>query len=249
MAKERLDILVHEKGFAETREKAQRLIRAGKVQVDGVPADKPGHKFDSGVNITVSSPPDYVSRGGYKLAEALRVFKIDVKGLICLDVGASTGGFTDCLLKNGADRVYAVDVGKGQISWALRNDHRVVVMEGINARYLSENDLPEKPQFACVDVSFISLKLILPAMMPILAQNADIVTLIKPQFEAGREQVGKGGVVRDPSVHEEVLEKIRTFGVNNLSVRWMDSCPSPIKGPAGNIEFLAWWRKQEDTLT
>jgi 23S rRNA (cytidine1920-2'-O)/16S rRNA (cytidine1409-2'-O)-methyltransferase len=166
-----------------------------------------------------------------------------VQGLVCADIGASTGGFTDCLLQHGAARVYAIDVGRGQLDWRLRNDPRVVVQEGVNARYLKAGDLPEPPGFASVDVSFISLTLILPPVTNLLVPGADMVTLIKPQFEAGRAHVGKGGVVRDPAVHDDVVRRVREFGTGTAGLEWRGLCESPIRGPAGNIEFLAWWRK------
>ena len=193
--------------------------------------------------IAIERPDRYVSRGGEKLEGALARFDIRVEGRVALDVGASTGGFTDCLLQHGAVRVYAVDVGRGQLHWKLRNDPRVMVMEQCNARYLRPQDLPESPSLAVVDVSFISLTKILGPLCAVLAPGADLVTLIKPQFEAGREQVGEGGVVRDPAVHRQVVERIRDFGTRELPLQWVDVCHSPIQGPAGNIEFLAWWKK------
>jgi 23S rRNA (cytidine1920-2'-O)/16S rRNA (cytidine1409-2'-O)-methyltransferase len=240
--KERLDILVVKNGFAESRELAQRYVRAGQVTVNGQPATKPGHRYDDSCSISVKSLQKYVSRGGEKLEGALKAFDVQVEGCVCLDIGASTGGFTDCLLQNGASRVYAVDVGKGQLHWKLRNDPRVTVIEECNARYLEQDNLPETPGFAVVDVSFISLTIILPAITPLLADRADIITLIKPQFEAGRKQVEKGGVVRNPEVHKAVIDKIKTFGMEEIGLEWIDLCESPLKGPAGNVEFLAWWR-------
>lgn len=243
MAKKRLDLLLTEKGHAESREKAQRLILAGAVRVDGQVADKPGRPCAEDAVIEVEAGDRFVSRGGEKLEEAFQRFGIDVAGAVCADIGASTGGFTDCLLQHGAVRVYSVDVGRGQLDWKLRNDPRVVVKEGINARYLQAGDLPEPFRFAVIDVSFISLTLILPPVTKLLAPSGELVTLIKPQFEAGREKVGKGGVVRDPAVHEDVIASIRRFGTGGLSLEWRGLCESPIKGPAGNVEFLAWWRK------
>jgi 23S rRNA (cytidine1920-2'-O)/16S rRNA (cytidine1409-2'-O)-methyltransferase len=242
--KERLDVLVAERGLAESREQAQRLIGAGKVRVTGQPALKYGHKYDVDVLIEVDEPQRFVSRGGEKLEGAFLAFTLDVKGLICLDVGASTGGFTDCLLQHGAAKVYSVDVGKGQLHWKLRNDPRVAVMEETNARYLKADSLPEKPAFAAVDVSFISLTKVLPAVISVLEKDAAVVTLIKPQFEAGREQVEKGGVVRDPEVRKAVVEKIRECGEKQLKLRWIGVCESPLKGPAGNTEFLACWKNR-----
>jgi 23S rRNA (cytidine1920-2'-O)/16S rRNA (cytidine1409-2'-O)-methyltransferase len=243
MAKQRLDMAVVERGLAESREKAQRLILAGAVRVDGQVADKAGRPCDADAVIEVEAGEKFVSRGGGKLEAAFETFSLDVAGLVCADIGASTGGFTDCLLQHGAAKVYAIDVGKGQMDWRLRNDSRVVVREGLNARFLSERDIPERFQFAVVDVSFISLTLILPPVTKLIAPGGQIVSLIKPQFEAGRELVGKGGVVRDPAVREDVIERIRQFGTRTLPLDWVGLCESPLKGPAGNVEFLAWWRK------
>lgn len=241
--KERLDVLVTERGLAQSREQAQRLILAGKVRAGGHVASKPGHKFDINVPLEAEAGPRFVSRGGEKLEAAFEAFGLNVEGLVCLDVGASTGGFADCLLHHGASKVFAVDVGKGQLHWKLRNDPRVAVMEDINARYLKEDDFPEKPEFAAIDVSFISLTKIMPAVIQVLTTCAYIVTLIKPQFEAGRKQVQKGGVVRDVRVREQVVEKIRSFGTGELGLEWLGMCESPLRGPAGNVEFLAHWRK------
>lgn len=243
--KTRLDILLVERGLAASREKAQRLILAGVVQVNGQVADKPGRPCEAEAEIAVAKPPPFVSRGGGKLEAAFERFALDVTGLICLDIGASTGGFTDCLLQHGAARVYAIDVGRGQIDWRLRTDPRVVVMDGINARYLKPADVPEAGQFAVVDVSFISLTLILPPVTRLLVPGAQLVTLIKPQFEAGRDRVGKGGVVRDPAVRAAVVEQIRRFGTGTTGLEWKGACDSPVVGPAGNVEILAWWRKPE----
>lgn len=242
-AKERLDVIMVHKGLAESREQAQRLIMAGEVSVGGQPAGKPGQKIDSESEVSVKAPPRFVSRGGEKLEEAFRVFKLDVGGLVCIDVGASTGGFTDCLLQHGAARVYAVDVGRGQLHGKLQKDPRVVVKDDINARNLKPADIPEKCSFAVLDVAFISLTKVLPAVIELLETGSGIVTLIKPQFEAGREQVERGGVVRDPKVREEVVENIRRFGTEKAGLKWMGVCESPIKGPAGNVEFLAHWVK------
>jgi 23S rRNA (cytidine1920-2'-O)/16S rRNA (cytidine1409-2'-O)-methyltransferase len=243
MAKKRLDLLLTERELAESREKAQRLILAGAVRVDGQVADKPGRPCAEDAAVEVEAGDRFVSRGGEKLEEAITRFEIDVRGRVCADIGASTGGFTDCLLQHGAARVYAVDVGRSQLDWKLRNDPRVVVKEGLNARYLQAGDIPEPFSFAVVDVSFISLTLILPPVTKLIAPSGELVTLIKPQFEAGRSKVGKGGVVRDPAVHEEVIDQVRRFGTGTLALEWKGICQSPIKGPAGNVEFLAWWRK------
>jgi 23S rRNA (cytidine1920-2'-O)/16S rRNA (cytidine1409-2'-O)-methyltransferase len=245
MPKQRLDVLLVERGLAESREKAQGLIRAGQVLVNGQLADKPGHTFDTEAAFEVKAGPRFVSRGGEKLEGAFDAFHLNVKDLICLDVGASTGGFTDCLLQHGAAKVFCVDVGKGQLHWRLRNDPRVTVMDALNARYLKPADLPVKPRFAVVDVSFISLTRILPAVIQVLDVPAELVTLIKPQFEAGRKEVGKGGVVRDEAVRAAVVENIRAWGTKELALEWLGVCESPLKGPAGNVEYLAYWRVKE----
>ena len=239
----RLDELLVQRGLAESRAQAQRLIGAGEVRVNGQPATKAGHLVPADAELTVAQPERFVSRGGEKLEEAFRRFGLDVAGRVCLDIGASTGGFTDCLLQHGAARVYAVDVGHGQIHWKLRNDPRVVLKEGVNARHLRAGDLPEQPALATVDVSFISLTKILPAVKELLVGGGGIVALIKPQFEAGREQVGRGGVVRDAGVHQQVIGDVREFGTRQLGLAWLGVCESPLKGPAGNVEFLSYWKK------
>ncbi|MDZ4199788.1 MAG: TlyA family RNA methyltransferase [Kiritimatiellia bacterium] len=238
----RLDQLVVERGLAESREKAQRTIRAGEILLEGHPATKPGNRVREDAVLVRKTPERFVGRGGEKLAEAFRVFPMDVRGLTCLDVGASTGGFTDCLLQQGALRVYAVDVGRGQLDARLRARAEVISREGCNARYLERSDFPEPIHFAVADVSFISLKKILPAICRIVEAGSGIVTLIKPQFEAGREDVGRGGVVRDSEVHRRVVEDLRTFGETELALIWLGCCPSPIRGPAGNVEFVAYWK-------
>lgn len=243
MAKERLDVIVANRGLTESREQAQRLIRAGKVAVAGQVASKPGHKFDVDSAVEISSPPPFVSRGGEKLQSAFDEFPLIVKGAVCADIGSSTGGFTDCLLQHGASKVYAVDVGKGLLHWNLRNDPRVVVMEKVNARYLEESSLPEQVLFATIDVSFISLTKILPAVTQVLAAGGQIVSLIKPQFEADRREIRRGGVVRDPEVHSRIIDEIREFGTGTLALTWLGVCKSPLTGPAGNVEFLACWKK------
>jgi 23S rRNA (cytidine1920-2'-O)/16S rRNA (cytidine1409-2'-O)-methyltransferase len=243
MTRERLDVLVHRRGLAESRDRARRLILAGSVRVKGQRADKPGRLLDETVEIEVASGPRFVSRGGEKLDAALETFGIDVRGRVCLDVGASTGGFTDCLLQRGARRVFAVDVGKGQLHWRLRNDARVTVREALNARYLQPADLDAVPDVGTMDVSFISLTKVMPAVVAVLASPADLVTLIKPQFEAGREDVMRGGVVRDEAVRRRVVEELRRFGERSLGLTWRGVCVSPLKGPAGNVEFAACWRK------
>ena len=243
--KKRLDILVTERGLAESREKAKTLIMAGQVYVDGQKADKPGDTFseDAAVEVRGKGLP-YVSRGGLKLEKAMREFGLQLQGRTCMDIGASTGGFTDCMLQNGAQRVYSVDVGYGQLAWSLRTDPRVVNLERTNARYLTREQVPEEIDFFSVDVSFISLTLILPAVRPLLAEHGQAVCLIKPQFEAGREKVGKKGVVRDKAVHEEVIEKIRSFALENgFSVLGLTF--SPVKGPEANTEHFIYPARSE----
>lgn len=237
MSRVRLDVLVHQRGLTESREKARNLILAGQVLVAGQVVTRAGALVDPGVEIVIRQGLPYVSRGGLKLEHALDVFKIDPKGWIAADVGASTGGFTDCLLQRGAARVYAIDVGYGQLDWRLRQDSRVVVMERTNARYLEA--LPEPVQLVTIDVSFISLRLILPQVKRWLAPSGQVVALIKPQFEAGPQDVGKGGVVRNAETHRAVLKDILSWAVAN---GWslLGLTRSPIKGPKGNIEFLAW---------
>jgi 23S rRNA (cytidine1920-2'-O)/16S rRNA (cytidine1409-2'-O)-methyltransferase len=241
MPKLRLDQLVVQCGLAESREKAQRLIRAGRVRVEGRPEQKPGHLFDAECRLELTEQERFVSRGGEKLLGAIETFGLQLDGLTALDIGASTGGFTDCMLQHGVWKVYAVDVGRGQLHWKLRNDPRVTVIEGVNARYLTPEQIPGLVDFVGIDTSFISLTRILPPLKALVRPGGRIVSLIKPQFEAGREQVGRGGVVRDPAVHEAVIAKVRDFGTTALGFRWLDCCPSPIKGPAGNVEFLALW--------
>jgi len=239
--KERLDTLLVQRGLIESKELAQRMIMAGEVRVNGQVATKAGHKHDTDVELELTARPRFVSRGGDKLEGAFAAFDLDVTGKVGLDVGASTGGFTDCLLQHGAARVIAVDVGKGQLHWKLRQDPRVFTIESFNARYMTPADLPEQPDVGVTDVSFISLKLILPPMVAVLRPGSPLVSLIKPQFEAGRENV-PGGVVRDPAVHAAVVADIRAFGTGELGLTWLACQPSPLKGPEGNIEFLAFWR-------
>lgn len=240
----RLDQRVTALGLAESREKAQRLIRAGHVKVNGHVEYKPAREINEDAEVTLVAPPRFVGRGGEKLEAAFEYFALDVRGRVCLDIGASTGGFTDCLLQHGAARVYAVDVGHGQLHSKIRTDARVVVLDGVNARYLKPGDLPEQPDFCTVDVSFISLTKILPAAAAVLAPEAELVTLIKPQFEAGRKEVSRGGVVKDENVRQRVVESVRQFGERELRLEWRGVCASPIKGPAGNVEFLAYWKKK-----
>lgn len=235
----RLDQLLVQRGLFPSREQARRSIMAGLVVVEGYTGIKPGMRVPEDYRVQVKERPRYVSRGGEKLAAAFAHFPLNVMGKICADVGASTGGFTDVLLQSGAGRVYAIDVGYGQLAWQIRRDDRVVVMERVNARYLSH--LPEVVDFVCIDVSFISLKQILPPVMGWISGDADIVALVKPQFEAGRKQVGKGGVVRDKDVHRQVLSGVITAANDQqLSLRGLIS--SPLLGPAGNIEFVAWFQ-------
>jgi 23S rRNA (cytidine1920-2'-O)/16S rRNA (cytidine1409-2'-O)-methyltransferase len=242
MRKKRLDVLLVERGLVESRQRAQSLIMAGQVLVDDDVVDKSGKRVAEDARVTIREGLPYVSRGGIKLEHALDRFEVDVAGKISADVGASTGGFTDCLLQRGARRVYAVDVGYGQLAWPLRQDPRVVVLERTNIRYLES--LPETIDLATVDVAFISLELVLPKVMDFLQPKGEIIALIKPQFEAEREQVGKG-VVRDPAVHRAVLEKIAVWAMDNrLQVRGL--IPSPLKGPAGNLEFFAHLSRDED---
>ncbi|MCI8920661.1 MAG: TlyA family RNA methyltransferase [Acutalibacter sp.] len=243
--KKRLDLLVYEQGAAPSREKARGLIMSGLVYVDNQKADKPGDMYPEGAKVEVRGKGlPYVSRGGLKLEKAMKVFSLELSDAVCMDVGASTGGFTDCMLQNGAKKVYAIDVGYGQLAWGLRQDPRVVNLERTNARYLTKEQVPEAIDFMSVDVSFISLSLILPAARPLLGEEGRAVCLIKPQFEAGREKVGKKGVVRDKAVHREVIEKALGFSLENgFSVRGLTY--SPVKGPEGNIEYLAYLQKAE----
>ncbi len=248
MAKTRLDQLVFEKNLAESREKAKALIMAGSVYVDGEKQTKPGTPVapDAAVEVRGEKLP-FVSRGGLKLQKALDVFGIDPSGYVCVDCGASTGGFTDCLLQRGAKHVYAVDVGYGQLAWSLRSDERVTVMERTNARSLTTDMFPERMDMAVMDMSFISLKLVLPAVKPLLKEAGQVVCLVKPQFEAGREKVGKKGVVRDPAVHREVLEDVLSAAeAMGFALAGLDF--SPVRGPEGNIEYLAWLRTAGESV-
>ena len=246
--KKRIDVLLFERGLAPSREKARTLIMAGSVYVNNQKFDKPGDTVSDDAEIEVrGSTLKYVSRGGLKLEKAMQLFPIDLNGKICMDIGASTGGFTDCMLQNGAQKVYSVDVGYGQLAWQLRQDPRVVNLERTNARYLTREQVPEEIDFFSVDVSFISLRIILPAVRPLLRDGGQAVCLIKPQFEAGRETVGKKGVVRDRAVHEEVVETICRFAVENgYSVLGLTF--SPVKGPEGNIEYLVYLEKSDSPV-
>ena len=236
--KERLDVLLVKRGLAASREKAKAVIMAGNVYVDNQKEDKAGTMFPDKVHIEVrGNTLKYVSRGGLKLEKAMTHFGLRLEGLVCMDVGSSTGGFTDCMLQNGAVKVYAIDVGHGQLDWKLRNDPRVVCMEKTNIRYVTPEDIEDKPDFSSIDVSFISLTKVLPPVYKLLREQGQIVCLIKPQFEAGREKVGKKGVVRDPEVHREVIKKITDFASETgFALRNLEY--SPIKGPEGNIEYL-----------
>jgi 23S rRNA (cytidine1920-2'-O)/16S rRNA (cytidine1409-2'-O)-methyltransferase len=239
MAKERLDALLIERGLAENRTQAQRLIGAGQVRVAGQLADMPGARVAVDAEVEVETAPRFVSRGGEKLEAALVRFGLDVAGMVVADVGASTGGFSDCLLQHGAQRVYAIDVGYGQLDWRLRNDPRVVVMERTNARYLES--LPEPVDLVVADASFISLGLILPPAVRWLQAGGQVVALVKPQFEAERRQVRRGGVVRDREVQRSVLKRVVRI-TTELGLGLRGLMPSPLRGPAGNVEFLGWWR-------
>ncbi len=243
MEKERLDVLLTSRGYFESREKARSAIMAGVIYVDNIKEDKPGARFGLDCNIVVKEDVNpYVSRGGLKLEKALKYFEIDVKGMNVLDVGASTGGFTDCLLKNGAASVTAVDVGYGQLAWSLRNDSRVTCMERTNIRYVKPADIGELKDFSVMDVSFISLKKVLPVVKDLINDSGEVVCLVKPQFEAGREKVGKHGVVKEPETHMEVLDGIVTFAIG-LGFIVKGLTYSPIKGPEGNIEYLLYISK------
>lgn len=243
--KERLDVLLVKRNLAESREKAKAIIMSGNVFVAGQREDKAGTTFPEEVQIEIKGHTlPYVSRGGLKLEKAMKVFDVTVEGKVCTDVGSSTGGFTDCMLQNGAVKVFAIDVGRGQLDWKLRQDERVVCMEKTNIRYVTPEDIGEPIDFSSIDVSFISLTKVLEPIRNYLTPEGEIVALIKPQFEAGREKVGKKGVVRDPKVHEEVIEKICDFAsTNGFELLHLDY--SPIKGPEGNIEYLLHMRKTE----
>ena len=236
--KKRLDVLLVEQGHAETRTKAQAIIMSGLVYVDGQKADKPGTSYDETVSIEVRTGScPYVSRGGLKLEKALFDFGVNPKGFVCSDSGASTGGFTDCLLQKGAKKVFAIDVGYGQLDWKIRSDPRVVVMERTNVRYVTPEDLGEPLDLSVIDVSFISLRIVLPVIKTFLKPSGQVLCLIKPQFEAGKEKVGKKGVVRDPAVHKEVLDSFVELS-KEIGFKILGLTFSPVKGPEGNIEFL-----------
>ena len=248
MSKERLDVLLVSRGLAESREKAKAIIMSGNVYVDGQKEHKAGTSFNDKVNIEVrGNTLKYVSRGGLKLEKAMANFDVTLEGKICMDVGSSTGGFTDCMLQNGAVRVYAVDVGHGQLAWKLRNDERVVCMEKTNIRYVTPDDIPDKIQFSSIDVSFISLTKVLGPVKELLSDDGQIVCLIKPQFEAGREKVGKHGVVRDKAVHLEVINKVIEYAVS-IGFEVLNLEFSPVKGPEGNIEYLLHLQKHTEGI-
>jgi len=236
--KKRLDVLLTERLYADTRSKAQAIIMSGNVYVNGQKADKPGTSFEETVEIEVRGAVcPYVSRGGLKLEKALRDFGVNVEGFVCSDSGASTGGFTDCLLQQGAKKVFAIDVGYGQLDWKIRSDDRVVVMERTNIRYVTPQDLGEPLDLSVIDVSFIGLEIVLPTIKTLLKPTGQVLCLIKPQFEAGKENVGKKGVVRDPKIHQMVLDKFVAL-VDSLEFKILGLTFSPVKGPEGNIEFL-----------
>lgn len=249
MKKVRLDQRIYELGFTESRERAKTTVMSGIVFVNGQRADKPGMPVDPNADIEVRGDAlPFVSRGGFKLDKALKVFPIDPSGRTCIDCGASTGGFTDVLLQHGASKVYAVDVGYGQLAWKLRNDERVINLERTNLRYVTDEQIPELLDIAVMDVSFISVKLVLPAVQRLLKSGADIVCLIKPQFEAGREEVGKKGVVRDSAVHKEVVRSVLDFATTiGLTPVGLDF--SPIKGPEGNIEYICHMKNGGFTMS
>ena len=236
----RLDLILVERGLVDSREKGQALILAGDVTVDGQKVDKPGHAVAPDSKIELADQPRYVGRGGLKLEAALDHFGISVQGKVCLDVGSSTGGFTDCLLQRGAARIYAIDVGTGQLDWKLRNDPRVIVREQLNARYLSRNEVPEPIDLAVCDVSFISITMILPVLPNLLAKSAGMVILVKPQFELERHQVGKGGIIRDPVLHRQACRRVDD-AVKQLGFQ-TQIIPSPVLGAEGNQEFLLYAR-------
>ena len=247
--KKRIDILLVDKGHFESRERAKKAIMAGLVFVDNQRCDKPGTEVNEDANILVKGNPiPYVSRGGLKLEKAMKCFGVTLNDKVCMDIGASTGGFTDCMLQNGAAKVFSIDVGYGQLAWKLRQDERVVCMERTNIRHVTIEDTKEFADFASIDVSFISLRLVLPKAKELLNRDGEVVALIKPQFEAGKEKVGKKGVVRDKKVHIEVIETISQFAVDNgFAILHLDY--SPIKGPEGNIEYLIHLRNNNDDFT
>ena len=246
--KERLDVVLVERGLCDSRSKAQALIMSGEVYVNGQKSDKAGTPVEDEAVVELrGNPCPYVSRGGLKLEKALRDFGVDPTGFVCSDSGASTGGFTDCLLQKGAKKVFAIDVGYGQLAWSIRQDPRVVCMERTNIRYVTHEQIPEEMDVAVADLSFISLRLILGAVGTLLKPEGEMVCLVKPQFEAGKDKVGKKGVVRDPAVHAEVLREFLRYAPEcGFGVRGLDF--SPIRGPEGNIEYLAWLKKGAESI-
>ena len=242
MPKKRLDQLLVDRQLVDSREQAQRYIRSGWVRINEQVASKPGHLFTEDVQIDLKQKEAYVSRGGLKLEKAYQHFALDCSNKTMMDIGSSTGGFTDFMLQHGAARVYAVDCGTYQLHLSLRKDPRVIVLENTNARYLTQEHIPEPIDLCTIDTSFISLKKILPAIVPFLKNDAEIISLIKPQFEASRADIKKGGVVKDTAVHDRIIDEIQTFGKQELGLQWIGVTPSPIRGPAGNIEFLAYWK-------
>ncbi len=244
MARQRLDVELARQGLCDSREQARRLILAGKVLVNEVPVTKPGTAIPADATLRVKEAPRYVSRGGLKLEGALRDFGIDVTGLVGLDIGASTGGFTDCLLQHGAARVYAFDVGTNQLAWKLRSDPRVTARENINARHLQPADIPEPADILVADLSFISLTLVLPAALALLKPGGQAVVLVKPQFELAREDIGAGGIVRDPEARERACARVQDFVQSRPGLEWRGLLPSSIAGTDGNQEFLAWFGKR-----
>ena len=242
--KNRLDVILFEKGLVSSREKAKALILAGKVYVNGVKTTKAGEKFAIDNEIFIKEPLKFVSRGGLKLEKGIKEFNIEVKNKICLDIGASTGGFTDCLLKYGASRVYAVDVGYGQLDWTIRNNEKVITIERCNFRHINKNIIKEKADIIVIDVSFISLKLIIPNAVKFLNENGCIIALIKPQFEAGKEQVGKGGIIKDSTIHEQVINNLYTF-FSQIDLQVINIIESPILGQKGNKEFLVFLKRSK----
>ncbi len=242
MPKRRLDNLLLERGIVQSRERAKGLILSGDVRVNGNPVNKAGTLIDENAEIEITKDIPYVSRGGLKLEKAIKEFNINVKDKAAIDVGASTGGFTDCLIQYGAKKVYAVDVGYGQLAWKLRNDPRVVVIERKNIRYIKSSDIGEPVDIATIDVSFISLKLVLPVVKNLLKENGEIIALIKPQFEVGKGEVGKGGIVKDEEKHKKVISDIKSFATD-LGLKVLGVTESPIAGQKGNVEFLIYLQK------
>jgi 23S rRNA (cytidine1920-2'-O)/16S rRNA (cytidine1409-2'-O)-methyltransferase len=245
--KERIDVFLVENNYFDSREKAKRAIMAGMIYVDGNIMDKPGSTISEDSHVEVKGNSlKYVSRGGLKLEKAVEEFDLSLAGMICMDIGASTGGFTDCMLQNGAEKVYSVDVGYGQLDWKLRNDPRVINMERTNIRYVTEKDVADMMDFISIDVAFISLRLVLPVAYSLMKEGGEIVFLIKPQFEAGREKVKKNGVVKDREVHVDVVNEILAFA-SSIGFQYKNVSFSPIKGPKGNIEFLGYFKKTSNS--